>query len=111
MAVIYLSELGYRVLQATNAKKAMTFLQDSVKIDLFFSDIVMPGGKDGLELSEAALKLRPELKVLFVSGYAPEDDSLSENMKHLLAVRLSKPYSRAELAQRVRLLLDGKEEK
>ena len=111
VASIYLSDLGYKVLQATDTDQAMAFLQGDEKIDMLFSDIIMPGGKDGYELSGDALDLRPGIKVLLVSGYTPENDTLSTDAKHLAAMRLSKPYGRAELAQRVRLVLDEEEYK
>ena len=107
VATIYLGDLGYRVLQATGTKQAMAFLQGSEKIDLLFSDIIMPGKMDGFDLSDAALRLRPEIKVLLVSGYTPEDSVISEQAKSLADQRLAKPYSKIELAQGVRLILDG----
>ena len=109
VATIYLGDLGYRVLQATDTKQAMAFLQDSEKIDLLFSDIIMPGSLDGFDLSDAALRLRPEIKVLLVSGYTPEDSSISKEAKKLSNQRLAKPYSKTELAQRIRLVLDGEQ--
>ena len=111
VASIYLSDLGYKVLQATDTDQAMSFLQGDEKIDMLFSDIIMPGGKDGYELSADALALRPGIKVLLVSGYTPENDTLSTDARHLAAMRLSKPYGRAELAQRVRLVLDDEEQR
>ena len=111
VATIYLSDLGYRVLQATNPRQALAFLQGSEKIDLLFSDIVMPGAMNGYDLVEAALELRPELKVLLVSGYTPEDNDLNPHARHLTAMRLGKPYGRVELAQRIRLELDREKQK
>ena len=107
VATIYLGDLGYRVLQATDTKQAMAFLQGGEKIDLLFSDIIMPGSMDGFDLSDVALRLRPEIKVLLVSGYTPEDSGISEQAKSLADQRLAKPYSKIELAHGVRLVLDG----
>ena len=109
VATIYLGDLGYRVLQATDTKQAMAFLQDSEKIDLLFSDIIMPGSMDGFDLSDAAVRLRPEIKVLLVSGYTPEDSGISKEAKKLSDQRLAKPYSKTELARRIRLVLDGEQ--
>ncbi|MDH5387697.1 MAG: PAS domain S-box protein [Gammaproteobacteria bacterium] len=109
VATIYLSELGYRVLQATNSKQAMTFLESGEKIDLLFSDIIMPGGKDGYELSTAALQLHPKIKILLVSGYTRGGSDLSKDLRLLASKRLAKPYSKLELAQRVRFEIDGEE--
>ena len=109
VAAIYLGELGYRILQATGTKQAMAILQGSEKIDLLLSDIIMPGNMDGFDLSDAALRLRPEIKILLVSGYTPEDSGLSKEAKYLADRRLAKPYSKTELAQSVRLVLDGEQ--
>ncbi|MCK4704792.1 MAG: PAS domain S-box protein [Gammaproteobacteria bacterium] len=109
VAAIYLGDLGYQILQATGTKQAMAFLQSNEKIDLLFSDIIMPGGVDGYDLSEAAMRLRPEIKVLLASGYAPEDSGLSNDARRLADKRLTKPYSKIELAQRIRLVLDGEQ--
>ncbi|MCK5262168.1 MAG: PAS domain S-box protein [Gammaproteobacteria bacterium] len=109
VAAIYLGDLGYQILQATGTKQAMAFLQGNEKIDLLFSDIIMPGGMDGYDLSEAAMRLHPGIKVLLVSGYVPEDSDLSNDARRLADQRLTKPYTKIELAQRVRLVLDGEQ--
>ena len=102
-----LQALGYRVLTASNGKQALQKLAEERKVDLLFSDVVMPGGINGFELAEQAVVLFPDLKVLITSGYTEKavirngQARFSENM-------LSKPYNQAELAQRVREALDDK---
>jgi CheY-like chemotaxis protein len=64
-----LEEAGYRVLAATTGEQAMTFLQSPEPIDLLFTDIRLPGTLDGWKLAEAARHLRPELPVIYASGY------------------------------------------
>src|SRR5690606_15773132 len=65
-----LSGKGYTVLCSNNGDEALRVLEKGAQVDLLFTDIVMPGRLNGFELAEAALKLRPQLKVLFTTGYA-----------------------------------------
>src|SRR5262249_31496122 len=60
-----LRELGYQVSTANNGPAAMAIVRTSTPIDLLFTDMVMPGGMSGRDLADAALAIRPELKVLF----------------------------------------------
>jgi CheY-like chemotaxis protein len=63
-----LCELGYRVLEAPTGAAALQIL-DSNKIDLLFTDVVMPGGVNGRQLADEAVRRHPGLKVLFTTGY------------------------------------------
>jgi PAS domain S-box-containing protein len=93
--------LGYRVVAAVNGKEALQRLRTDPGIDLLFTDIVMPGGMSGWELADQARRIRPGLPVLFTSGYALET-LVEQGRAHAQAVVLTKPYRRAELAQRLR---------
>jgi len=105
IVVKQLVELGYRVLQAESAKAALQSLDVEAKIDLLFSDVVMPGAIDGFELATEAGKRQPGLKVLLTSGF-PEA-RLREQVPRLAGLRLlSKPYRKAELARATREALD-----
>src|SRR5690606_32823773 len=64
-----LLELGYRVLPASDARQALELLQAHPEIELLFTDIMMPGGMNGDELAREAQRLRPELPVLYTTGY------------------------------------------
>ena len=64
-----LAELGYRVLPATNGAAALEILDSGNDIDLLFTDVVMPGGLNGRQLADEAVRRRPGLKVLFTTGY------------------------------------------
>jgi signal transduction histidine kinase len=86
-------ELGYRVLTAPDGPSALRLVRGQEKIDLIFSDIMMPNGIRGDELAKEALKLRPRLKVLLTSGYSARPD---ENHRFPF---LQKPFSYRELAQ------------
>ena len=70
-------------------------------IDMLFTDIVMPGGMSGWELADQAQRIRPDLPVLFTSGYALET-LVEQGRAQAEAVVLTKPYRKAELAQRLR---------
>jgi PAS domain S-box-containing protein len=101
-----LSGLGYRVLTAANGKQALDILSIEPHIDLLISDVIMPGGLNGYELAERATTDYPELKVLLASGYT-EKFTTSEKHKRFSASLLAKPYSQAELAQKVREAFNG----
>ncbi len=103
MAVESLEELRYRVRVARNAAEALAHLNGPERIDILFSDVMMPGGMNGAQLAVEARRLRPELKVLLTSGYVGEDDAarvVDENLP-----LLTKPYRRDELARTLRLVL------
>jgi len=102
-----LDQLGYRVRSASRADQALEMLQQGMACDLLFTDVVMPGGKGGRELAEAALALRPALKVLFTSGYT-ENAIVHQGRLDPGVSLLSKPYRRDELARHVRKVLDHK---
>jgi PAS domain S-box-containing protein len=96
--------LGYRVLEAANGKDALAILREHPEIDLLFTDVVMPGGLNGRELAHEARKLYPALKVLFCSGYA-ESAILHLGLVDEDVQLLNKPYSRLQLARRIRGIL------
>jgi CheY-like chemotaxis protein len=101
-----LRELGYRVLEAGSGAAALKVLDRNRDIDLLFSDVVMPGGMNGRQLADEALRRRPELKVLFTTGYtrnAIVHHGRLDSGIHLIG----KPFSFQELATKVRALLDA----
>ena len=101
-----LEALGYRVLTASDGRQALALLDKEPSIDLLFSDVVMPGGINGYELAEQAASKRPELKVLLTSGYTEKVMAKNGSVRFNENL-LSKPYSRADLAKRVRAILDA----
>lgn len=106
MAVESLEELRYRVIVARNAAEALEHLRGVERIDILFSDVVMPGGMNGSQLAVEAQRLRPGLKVLLTSGYVANLDEGQVIGKGELTV-LNKPYRRDELARSLRLVLTG----
>ena len=99
--VMRLESLGYSVVAAVDGREALQTLGTDVRVDVLFTDVVMPGGINGWELAARAQELRPGLPVVLTSGYAVE--TLIEQGSDLagLAV-LTKPYRRADLARRLR---------
>ncbi|PHK96459.1 histidine kinase [Pseudoroseomonas rhizosphaerae] len=101
-----LREMGYRVLRAEDAEAALTVLSSGVRVDLLFTDVVMPGPLRARELARRAQAMLPGLKVLFTSGYTA--DAMIHHGKLDTGVQLlSKPYRRDDLARQVRRLLDA----
>ena len=101
-----LKELGYRVVTAADAARALEILRGHQPIDLLFSDVIIPGGTNGAQLAVTARRVRPELKVLLTSGYTAAALSLEHGLPDNLNV-VGKPYQRDELAQKLRLALSG----
>jgi len=104
-AVSVLRELGYHVLEAANGDAALGVLDASPGIDLVFTDVVMPGALSGADLAKAALERRPELRVLFTSGYTTR--LVEKEWPGRTLELLRKPYRSIDLAARVRAVLNG----
>ncbi|MBZ9793861.1 PAS domain S-box protein [Rhizobium sp. 3T7] len=104
VAVARLSSMGYLVLEAENGRRALEVLQANDNIALLFTDIVMPGGMTGDELAREARELRPEMAVLFTSGYSEPGLAGKDGVPG--AQWLRKPYTARDLASKIRELLD-----
>ncbi len=95
---------GFRVTAAERADEALDILQGGERFDLLFSDVVMPGVKNGWTLAEAARKLRPDMAILLTTGHAipPEQsDAAQVNILH-------KPYRPSDLIGRIEAALDSR---
>ncbi|WP_134497257.1 hybrid sensor histidine kinase/response regulator [Microvirga pakistanensis] len=97
--------LGYDVLTASDATQAVAVLEQDVPVHVLFSDVVMPNGMNGVELSRKARELRPGIKVLLASGY-PMSALPSEGFEEGVSF-ISKPYRWTELADKLRALRVG----
>jgi CheY-like chemotaxis protein len=106
LAAAILEKAGYTVLQAANGEEAMVrFRKAAPEIDLLLLDVVMPG-LGGRALYEQARALKPEIAVLFASGYS--DNAVRANFALGKGLPLlSKPFSREELLAAVREVLDA----
>jgi CheY-like chemotaxis protein len=100
------TDLGYQVLVAHDGREALQILKGSRKIDLLFSDIVMPGGINGVQLAIEARRLKPSLKVLLTSGYTAAVLTDKHGLPKEFPV-LGKPYRRDQLAANLREIING----
>jgi len=96
-----LEELGYSVRRAYRAQAALDMLRKGAPIDLVFSDVIMPGGMDGVELAQEIHRNFPSLPVLLTSGY---NDAIEKVNTAGLAF-IVKPYRTEELTRKIRDLL------
>lgn len=96
--------LGYKVLKADNADQALAVLNSGIPVDLLFTDVVMPGSLKSPEMARRALALQPALRVLFTSGYTQNAIVHGGRLDPGVEL-LSKPYSREDLAFKVRHML------
>ncbi len=101
-----LEDLGYVVLQAERGADALTILQSKAAIDLLITDVGLPGGMNGRQVADAARDVRPDLKILFVTGYAENAALAHDTLEPGMHV-LPKPFAIAELIGRVTELLEG----
>jgi PAS domain S-box-containing protein len=101
-----LRELGYRVIEAHDGPSALRLLERQPKVDLLFTDVVLPGGLTGAQVASQAQDRRPELKVLFTTGYAR--NAIIHHGRLDKGVQLiTKPFTFGDLAAKVRDVLDG----
>jgi two-component system NtrC family sensor kinase len=103
VATAYFQQLGYAVKQAGNAQEALELLERDAKVDLVFSDILMPGGMNGLALGHAIRKRLPAMPVLLTTGYS---ESAHDAVAQGFTV-LSKPFDLAALEQALPAALEG----
>ena len=101
-----LRELGYEVLEASDGPSALEFLDDTRRIDLLFTDVVLAGPLNGRDVADHARRRRPNLPVLFTSGYAREAITTNQRLEAGVEL-LAKPFSYTDLATKVRTGLFG----
>jgi signal transduction histidine kinase len=99
-----LKTLGYRVIASSNGPAALEVLRQRGDIHLLFTDVVMPGGMFGPELARQAIALRPDLKVLFTSGYSQNPVKTPDGVDARI---LTKPFKRQDLAAMLRSALSA----
>jgi PAS domain S-box-containing protein len=107
-AVSMLSELGYRVTEASDSEEALCILRGGDVFDLLLTDVMMPGDKDGQSLGHLARDILPKLSILYSSAYSgiAEEIRLDGGLPEGF---IGKPYHYAELAQKIESLLSGQD--
>lgn len=106
LAEAILGDFGYRTLRAENGAEAIDILERGTAIDLLFTDLIMPGGMNGVMLAREVRRQRPRMKILLTTGYA-EASIERVDARGTEFDLIGKPYKRADLAARVRQVLDG----
>jgi CheY-like chemotaxis protein len=101
-----LRELGYSVLTGRNGAEALAQLRGNERIDILFTDVVLPQGMNGRQLAIEAAALRPALPVLFTTGYAR--NAIIHNGQLDADVQfVAKPYTQRDIAQKLRAVIDA----
>ncbi|MCC5872029.1 MAG: response regulator [Gammaproteobacteria bacterium] len=100
-----LDQLGYRVMPVADGPAAIHLLETGERFDLLFTDVVLPGGMSGRQVADAVSRLQPDVRVLYASGYSDNAIVHHGRLDHDVAF-LGKPFSQAQLAMKVRRVLD-----
>ena len=106
MARMILEDFGYTVLLAADARAALDVLAAAPHVDLLFTDLIMPGDLNGVALAREARRRWPGIKVLLTTAYAEASMERTDAGGREFDM-LNKPYGRADLARKVRVILDG----
>jgi PAS domain S-box-containing protein len=104
--VAQLQSLGYKTIAAADGREALAVVDSGVAFDLLFTDVIMPSGMNGRELSDHVARRRPGTKVLYTSGYT-DNAILHHGRLDEGVLLLSKPYRKSQLARMVRMALEG----
>jgi PAS domain S-box-containing protein len=99
-----LEELGYAAIEAADGASGLKVLQSDVQIDLLVTDVGLPGGMNGRQMADAGRQHRPELKVLFITGYA-ENAAIGKDVLEAGTHVLTKPFSMEILANRIKAIV------
>jgi CheY-like chemotaxis protein len=101
-----LAESGYAVIEAADGPAGLRVLESNARIDLLITDVGLPGGLNGRQVADAARVTRPELKVLFITGYA-ENAIIGRGRLDSGMFVLTKPFQMEMLAERIRQIVEN----
>jgi CheY-like chemotaxis protein len=104
VAAAMIEEMGFETLQAANGPEGLKVLEQRGDIALVLSDVIMAGGMNGPELAVKARQLIPQLKVLFMSGYAPGSVRQMQDLPDTVDL-VNKPFTRTDLTEKVKRAL------
>jgi PAS domain S-box-containing protein len=106
LATLILTDFGYTVFHAENATLALDILTKEPEIQVLFSDIIMPGNMNGVQLAREAVRRKPDLKILLTTGYTDSTIDVTDingQPFHLI----NKPYDKSTLINGIRNIIDG----
>ena len=106
LMVDVLEEMGLEVLEAGNGASALKILQSDASVDILITDVGLPGGLNGRQVADAARALRPDLRVIFVTGYAENAVLNHGHLEQGMQV-VTKPFAVEDLTRRVQMILAG----
>jgi len=101
-----LEELGYAAIEAADGVSGLRVLQSDARVDLLVTDVGLPGGMNGRQMADAARINRPNLKVLFITGYAENAVVGNGHLEWGMHV-MTKPFAMEALANRIKELIAG----
>ena len=101
-----LTEAGYRVVEAADGPSGLRIVQGGDRVDLLITDVGLPNGLNGRQVADAARGINPELKVLFITGFAENAAIGNGHLEAGMSV-ITKPFVNAALANKVRQIIDG----
>ena len=104
-----LEDLGYAAVEAGDSATGLKVLQSDVRIDLLVTDVGLPGGMNGRQMADAARTHRPDLKVLFITGYAENAILSNGTLPPGMAV-VTKPFAMDNMAARIRSMIEASKE-
>jgi CheY-like chemotaxis protein len=105
VAAAMIEDMGFAVLSANSGPEGFKIIEANAAIDLVISDVIMAGGMNGPDLARKALKARPDLKFLFMSGYAPGSVRQMQDLPDTVDL-VHKPFSRSDLTAKVMKALE-----
>jgi CheY-like chemotaxis protein len=100
-----LSNRGYRVIAVPDGASALEVLQSGQSVDLLLTDVGLPGGLNGRQVADAGRSIRPDLKVLFITGYA-ENAAVGNGLLGSGMAVITKPFDIAALTEKVRQMIE-----
>jgi CheY-like chemotaxis protein len=106
LIVEVLEENGYAAIEAADGAQGLRILQSAARIDLLITDVGLPGGLNGRQVADAARQSRPELKVLFITGYAENAVVGNGHLDPGMEV-ITKPFGMASLGAKIRSLIEA----
>jgi len=106
LAVEMFSSEGFSVLEALNAKSGMEQFKEHPEIDLVFSDLILPGGVTGIEMTKQILEERPGIPIILVTGYQDKGAAIAANTESMANIAyVPKPYDIEEIPEMVKRMI------